>query len=619
MAELFKPEVRDTGGTNVTAYTPPSIDYSGAISNIGQIFRTATEEPEVKAPTEAERKAEALRIVSANMLKIDQIEDPTRKAVSFKSLQQNAYREYPMYVDDLNKFFGEVSGEIYPSTGMSLEDINRDNRLKWAQESPEGKLAVSKAMIQAPGDVETQQLMIDAAYYKQQTDDAKAAEIKKRVGDKKDLFELENRPLLQGYADEQYTQIFNKANIEAVLKSGETPSLSLIDAVKAEKATVLAAITQKINRYGLDPSSVKPENFVTQFDALIGMLEANSTIVDREFKNRANTDWVKSFSNSSFMIQQWAAGKVDPATFNWWLVNGGGEEEFLKITNNSVGAAAKNGTNPESMAPALSDGSPTDSASTFASRYESAFSRESLLKTFDAKPAWKPVVDSGLKTIQNYKLEGESPEFMEASHRAITSMFMVSLPEIDKAHDSMKPFNLKKLLSDKTFLIADSMSKSMPDKGMGMYNVINTYSINAANVLVNNFRNQMETIKDTEYVPFNIEVDEFGNLELVVNPEAARLDPTLKKAMGSFRYETKPIGGRGTQRLAVEQAPTETDPKKILSNYVSVLEGSNARQILDIVEAMSILTRTNKKIPDSIKQGRDVTTILMQGLNNGNL
>ena len=610
MAELFKPEVRDTGGSNITAYTPPSMDYSGVISNIGQIFRTAMEEPEIKSPTEAERKAEALRNVSANMLKIDQIEDPTRKAVTFKSLQQNAYREYPMYVDDLNKFFGEVSGEIYPSTGMSLEEINRNNRLKWAQEDPNGKLAVSEAMMSAPGDVEQQQLMIDSAYYQQQRFESEIATIKKEAEGKKDLFELRARPVFQSRADEEYQKMFKSQNIEAILKSGESPSLALIDAAKAQRAFVLGAITADINKNGLDPTTVKPETFMTQFDALIGMLEANSTIVDREFKNRANTDWVKSFSNSSFMIQQWAAGKVDPATFNWWLVNGGGEKEFLEITNNGVGAAAKNGTNPESMGPALSDGSPTDSASTFASRYESVFSRESLLKTFDAKPAWKPVVDSGLKTIQNYKLEGESPEFMEASHRAITSMFMVSLPEIDKAQDSMKPFNMKKLLSDKTFMIADSLSKSMPDKGMGMYNVINEYSKVSAAVLVNNFINQMDVIKDTEYVPFNIEVDEFGNLELVVNPAAARLDPTLKKAMGAFRYETRARG----PVIVTEQMPTETDPKKILANYASLMEGSNVNQILDIIESLKVLAKTSKKIPDSVKQGRDAMTIIQQGL-----
>lgn len=613
MAELFKPEIRETGGTNVTVYTPPSMDYSGFISGVGQIFKDVTEEKEVKAPTEAERKAEALRTVSANMLKIDQIEDPTRKAVTFKSLQQNAYREYPMYVDDLNKFFGEVSGEIYPATGMSLEEINRNNRLKWAQETPEGKLAASEAMMSAPGDVEQQQIMIDSAYYQQQRFEADISNAKREAEGKKEIFELKARPMFQSRVDEEYQKMFKSQNIEAILKSGESPSLALIDSAKTQRAFVLGAITSEINKNGLDPTAIKPETFMTQFDALISMLESNSTIVDREFKNRQNTDWVNTFSGSSFMIRQWAAGKVDPATFNWWLVNGGGEEEFVKLTESGVGPAAKNGTSPESMGPTMSNGAFTDSPSDFASRYESAFSRESLITTFNSKPAWKPVVDSGLRTIQNYKLEGESPEFMEAAHRGITSMLMVSLPEIDTGMESMKPGNIKKLLSDKTFLIADSMTKSMPDKGMGLYNVINTYSKTAAVVLTNKFNNQMEEIKQTEYRPFDLKMDEFGNIELVVNPEAARLDNNLKKAMGAFKYTTQ-SSGRASRTVAVEQAPTETDPKKILANYVTLLQGNNQTEILNLIDSLSVLARTSRKIPDNVKQGMDAMTVIQQGL-----
>lgn len=613
MAEIFKPEVRDIGGTNVTAYTPPSMDYSGVISNVSQIFGAVTERPEVKAPSEAERKMEALRNVSANMLKIDQIEDPTRKAVAFKKLQQNAYREYPVYVDDLNKFFGEVSGEIYPATGVSLEEINRENRLKWAQESPEGKLAISDAMMSAPGDIETQQAMIDAAYYQQQKFEADMASVKREAEGKKDIFELKARPMFQAKVDEAYQKMFKEQNIATILSTGQQPSLAIIDAAKSQRAFVLGAITSEINKNGLDPTTVKPETFMTEFDALISMLEANSTIVDREFKNKENANWAKAFSNSSFMIKQWAAGKVDPATFNWWLVNGGGEEEFMRLTENGVGIAAQNGTSPEVMSPAMIDGGPTDSASTFASRYEGSFNRESLVNTFNAKPAWRPVIDSGLKSIQNYSLEGESPEYTEATHRAITSMFMVSLPEIDTTLDSMKPMNIKKLLNDKTFLIADSMTKNMPDKGKGLYNVINTYSKRAAFVLTGQFNNQMETIKQTENAPFKLEVDEYGNLELVLDPVAVKLDPNLKKAMGAYRYETK-TAGRGVSRVAVEQMPTETDPKVILSNYVTLLQGNNQKQILDIIDSLNVLSKTSRKIPDDVKQGMDAMTVIQQGL-----
>lgn len=610
MAEIFKPEVRDVGGSNLTAYTPPTVDYGSSIAAIGQIFKAAVDTKEVKGPTEAERKSEALRNVSANMLKIDQIEDPTRKAVAFKSLQQNAYREYPMYVEDLNKFFGEVSGEIYPTTGVSLDDINKQNRLKWAQETPEGKLAAQQAMLSSPDDIEQQEIMLASAYFASQKIDSDIAMAKKQNEGNKDLFEIQTRPMLQSEVDNSFQSMFKKFNIETILKAGESPSLALIDAVKAERLAVLGAVTNRINKNGIDPTAVKPETFMSEFDSLISMLEANSTILDREMKNRTDQEWNTKLAGSPFMIKAWASGKVDSQTFNWWLVNGGGEEAFMKLVNDGVGPAAGD-TSPESMAPALSDGSPTDSANEFARRYESVFSREALVKTFNANPSWGTIVDAGLKTVQNYKLEGESPEFTEASHRAITSMFMVSLPEIDKGLQSVKARNIKKLLSDKTFLIAESMSKEMPEKGMGLYNVINTYSNTSAQVLVAAFKNQMETIKDTEYVPFNLKVDEFGNIELVVNEVAARLDPTLKKAMGAYRYTTRSKGTRATETLAIEQAPTITDPKKILSNYVSLF-GSNDTQILDIIDSLSVIAKTSKKIPDNVKQGRDALAYISQ-------
>jgi hypothetical protein len=80
--------------------------------------------------------------------------------------------------------------------------------------------------------------------------------------------------------------------------------------------------------------------------------------------------------------------------------------------------------------------------------------------------------------------------------------------------------------------------------------------------------------------------------------------------MGSYRYETRAKGSVVT----TEQVPTETDPKKILTNYVSLLQGSNATQVLDMVESMAVLARTSRKIPDTVKQGQDALTILQQSL-----
>ncbi len=125
----------------------------------------------------------------------------------------------------------------------------------------------------------------------------------------------------------------------------------------------------------------------------------------------------------------------------------------------------------------------------------------------------------------------------------------------------------------------------------------------------------ISAIKETEDDPFQLKMDKNGMIELVVNPVAARTDPTLKKAMGAYRYETKSKGGRAVERMAVEQLPTETDPIKILSNYVELLEGNNRDQILDSIESLKVIAMKGKSIPVDVRSnGVDVLEVIRQGI-----
>jgi alkyl hydroperoxide reductase subunit AhpC len=143
---------------------------------------------------------------------------------------------------------------------------------------------------------------------------------------------------------------------------------------------------------------------------------------------------------------------------------------------------------------------------------------------------------------------------------------------------------------------------------------MNNYAANAANILLNNFNTNMDIIKDTEEVPFKLSMDANGNVSLNVNQVAARTDPRLKRAMGMYRYETK-SAGRGTQRMAIEQTATETDPVKILANYVTLGTGSNQKEILDIVESLKILAMQSKKIPVDVRSnGVDTLELIRQGI-----
>jgi hypothetical protein len=83
------------------------------------------------------------------------------------------------------------------------------------------------------------------------------------------------------------------------------------------------------------------------------------------------------------------------------------------------------------------------------------------------------------------------------------------------------------------------------------------------------------------------------------------------KAMGAYRYETRG-SGRGTQQVGVETMPAETDPMKILSNYVAIGEGANAREVMDIIESLRILSAQSKKIPPEIRSKIDPIELIKQ-------
>jgi hypothetical protein len=161
--------------------------------------------------------------------------------------------------------------------------------------------------------------------------------------------------------------------------------------------------------------------------------------------------------------------------------------------------------------------------------------------------------------------------------------------------------------------IANDMSTTLPVKGKDLYNKMNNYAANSANILINNFNTNMETIKNTEETPFKLQMDKNGVVSLGLNEVAVRTDPTLKKAMGAYRYETKTVG-RGSRTSAIEQLPTETDPMKILSNYVSILDYTNQAEIIDIVKALNTLSLQSRKIPTDVRVGVDATEVLRMGI-----
>ena len=622
MAELFKPEIREIGGTNVTVYSPPSMDYSGAIASFGNMLSTVGRER--KGPTEGERKTAKLAEVGATLARINEIEDPTRKAVEFKLSRMKALTTYSDLRDEINDLYSDFSGEVYQATGKPLEEIEQANTYKWVSDTTAGKAAASYAYVSTNGNQEEADLIIRQRYMLATQRDlafeeAKKASERTQIDDaaRKADFSTRVRPLYQQKVDESFAQDTSQEIISAITQQakqmGVEPPVLMLDMMKQKREQIYAELTTDINKRSLDPTLVKPETFVAPYDASIKAMETNLDLLIRSTKNKTDVEIAKSVSNIANPYVRKAAISGDSSLIAYIVqTDVNAQADIMKLADSKTGVASPNmaADTPSSN---LSSGTITDSPTEFASRYPNLANPEELMKIFNAKQAWTSVVKTGRDLANSYKLGNESPEITEATHRALSTMYVVALPEIDRAFESIKSDNVKSLLSDKMLAIANDMSTTLPVKGKDLYNKMNNYAANSANILINNFNTNMETIKNTEETPFKLQMDKNGVVSLGLNEVAVRTDPTLKKAMGAYRYETKTVG-RGSRTSAIEQLPTETDPMKILSNYVSILDYTNQAEIIDIVKALNTLSLQSRKIPTDVRVGVDATEVLRMGI-----
>jgi len=624
MAELFKPEVREIGGTNISVYSPPSMDYSSAIASIGNVISAVGKER--KGPTEGEVKIAKLDQIGSEVARINEIENKTRKAVEFKISRLNALSAYPELTDEINKLYSEFSGEVYQATGKPLEEIEQANTYKWVSDTTEGKAAASYAYVSTNGNQEEADLIIRQKYMLATQRDLAIEEAKKASERtqrdeqaRKADFEARSRPLFQEDVNEAFKMDTSKDMIAKLLeeasKKGVDPFTYTLDVLKATREQRLAEITTKINTKGLDPTSVKPETFLADYDARIKTLEANLDLLMRSAKNKNNNEIATMvlMANAGPIADRMALNN-DPNA-NAIIINSTPaiEQQLGKLAEAGVGPFSPNmaADVPSSN---LYSGTVTDSPTDFAKKYNGLATEAELIKLFNAKPAWKSAVDVSKNMINTYKIGNEIPEMVEGTHRTLSAMYLATLPEIDRTQDSIKSDSVRTLLSDRVFAIANDISTTLPVKGKDLYNKMNNYAANTADILINNFKTNMGIISsDKSNLPFKLQIDKNGVVSLGLNEISVRTDPTLKKAMGAYRYETKTVG-RGSRTSAIEQLPTETDPIKILSNYAVIMDYTNKDEIIDIVKALNTLSLQSRKIPTDAKIGVDATEVLRMGI-----
>lgn len=627
---IFKPEVRTVEGSNVGTYNPPTVNYSGFYAGIGESIGSSISSMFDASGgkggnSEGDKEMIALQDVTSQWQRASEIEDPKIRAVTLKNIQKNAYLEYPKYREGIKGIFSELSGFVYEGTGADPTQLVQASTYKWATSTSEGQSAAVVAQMKSGGDPTLMDEYIKGAYlqdlsYKNQVAAAEQETKLIEADDKKRkvLFGTNVRPLLQGKIDSSYAQDTSKEVIDRLRQEAQNNNLDtttfLIDSLTATRNQRLAEVTNEINRMGLDPTTVNPDSFMAGYDSTLKTLTQNKDLISRSMSTMTENQQAEAAAVITNPFARSAALKGNPFFLSEVLRQPGLAKDLAKMAEYSIGIAG-NGMTPNVSETSLGTEDIGDSPRRFAEVYKGMAPEEELMKIFNAPRDTKISLGKlGINSIKSYKYDPNIPEKTEAAYRNIGAMYVTALPSIDIEGSSYKSANVSNLIGDMAFTTIDSIKSTNPNLGNDLYNKMNTYAANAVKRLTDSFNVNMDVIKDSEFSPFILEMDKNGNLALNVNPEAIKTDVTLKKAMGAYRYETKSEGRKGLQKIGIEIAPVETDPMKILSNYVDIDQGANSREIIDIIRSLKILASQSKKIPPDIRSKIDPIEIIKQNV-----
>ena len=626
---IFKPEVRTVEGSNVGTYNPPTVNYSGFYAGIGESIGSSISSMFDASGgksnnSEGEKEMIALQDVTSQLRRASEIEDPVIRATTTKNIQKMALYEYPKYRESIKGIIADITGLEYEGLGADPTQLVQASTYKWATSTSEGQSAAVVAQMKSGGDPLLMDEYIKGAYlqdlsYKNQVaateQEAKLMEADEKK--RKIIFGTNVRPLLQGKIDSSFAQDTSKEVIDRLRQEAQNnkldPTTFLIDSLTATRNQRLAEVTNEINRMGLDPTTVNPDSFMAGYDSTLKTLTQNKDLISRSMSTMTENQQAQVAGIIRDPSLRGAFLKGNPAVISELLLQPENKADLAKVSELSIGIAG-NGMTPNVSETSLGTEDIGDSPRRFAEVYKGMAPEEELMKIFNAPRDTKVALGKlGINSIRTYKNDPNMPEKTEAAYRNIGAMYVTALPSIDVEGSSYKSANVRNLIGDMAFTTIDSIKSTNPNLGNDLYNKMNTYSANAVKKLTDSFNVNMDVIKDTEFSPFILEMDKNGNIALNVNSEALKNDVNLKKAMGAYRYETKG-SGRSVKTVGVEMLPTETDPMKILSNYVSLTEGANSREIMDIIESLKILASQSKKIPPDIRSKIDPIEIIKQNV-----
>jgi hypothetical protein len=280
--------------------------------------------------------------------------------------------------------------------------------------------------------------------------------------------------------------------------------------------------------------------------------------------------------------------------------------------------------NPEVVGTPAPNMTPTDSPSELSNMYSTVYDPQQMTEIQSSSVQQLQSVRAlGMQTVRSLNRQNLQPEDIQYANKTVGAMFASLVPQIDKTGESLKPENVSQFMGNSVLDTIDAVYAKDKISGGVLFNQVNQYATTGAVKLMSNFDAQMRVLSSNRTAPFVLKMDDRNNLTFEINKSVMKTDPYLGKAMGAFRYET--VGRGGTKAIPLPE-PAETDPYKVLNNYLNLsgsaitegaerlfyVGGGTANEIKKMVESLQILVRQTDRLPPEIKKNIDAIELVRQ-------
>jgi hypothetical protein len=631
MASLFKPEIREIGGTNISVYQPPSVDYSNVIAGVGSALFESLTPPKPEKMSETEQKNQFLAPYLQRQEEILSSDIPdVKKSVLVKELEKEVAKNNAAYLDTFQKASQSITSYYDPSgdqIGKYYEQLN-----KWANsDDPIGQSARVNALAKATdkeGNVDDSIFMselsasfnYDIARKEQLSVMNRNIDTNKATTEftfttqfapmavdivQKDIETFTSKPMIQ--------TVLNKIMGGSALSIGEAGTASYLSGlIKQQKEAMKAKLQREQILGGINPNDSKfsVEPLLAPYTDLENALTNASTAVTKAIETSENQKNAIFLQTAPAAFQQFKAlGNLPPAIAD-------------RVANNILTAQGEQAVISE-LANKLTvptydlnlDISGTGMTSTIGTIPNQ--SMNGTTETERLLPEWNnalitqiagftPAQQEAQLKIANIQLKGyvsgtiDNAQNADQMGKELSAAYgILSTYAVGNIKTGVTPLDQTKLFfGPSAFNMVSDIQKKSPKSGESLY-------------LQMNKTIQAEAIRHREYIgsylssafsnnPFSLVVNDRGVVEIKVNPEA-RKDPFLIAAT----------------------APIKEDPTKI-PDYMSddeifdkafgmynKLVGRTA-DVRKSIEALNLLLKASERLPENIKKSPDFAGIQLR-------